>query len=158
MCGKIPAMATSELDIPVPAPGAKKRTDTLAMVKKLRDAGVPQQQAEAEAEVISDTAERVEDVVREEFVPKSAMREDFLALDARLTQMESRLDKRFSQLEVRMSQMEGGMKQMEERLDKRIAQSEARQARLGLTIMGGSIVAVAAIFTFIVKVIFADPS
>ena len=155
-------MATSELDIPVPTTGAKKRTDTLAMVKKLRDAGVPQQQAEAEAEVISETAERVEDVVREEFVPKSAMREDFLALDARLTQMEARLDKRFSQLEVRMSQMEGGMKQMEARLDKRIAQSEARQSRTMMLafagFMGGTILSVAAIVTIIIKIILADPS
>ena len=128
-------MATSDLDIPLPAPGAKKRTDTLAMVKKLRDAGVPQQQAEAEAEVISETAERVEDSVREEFVPKSAMREDFLALDARLTAMEALMEKRFAQMEAR------------------IAQSEARLMRLGLTIMGGTIVAVAAIFTFVTKVV-----
>ena len=134
MCDKIPAMATSDLDIPLPATGAKKRTDTLAMVKKLRDAGVPPQQAEAEAEVISETAERVEDVVREEFVPKSAMREDFLALGARLTAMEALMEKRFAQMEAR------------------IAQSESRLMRLGLTIMGGTIVALAAIFTFVTKV------
>ena len=127
-------MATSDLDIPVPTPGAKKRTDTLAMVKKLRDAGVPPQQAEAEAEVISETAERVEDVVREEFVPKSAMREDLLALGARLTAMEALMEKRFAQMEAR------------------IAQSESRLMRLGLTIMGGTIVALAAIFTFVTKV------
>ena len=128
-------MATSDLDIPVPTTGAKKRTDTLAMVKKLRDAGVPQQQAEAEAEVISETAERVEDVVREEFVPKSAMREDLLALGARLTAMEALMEKRFAQMEAR------------------IAQSESRLMRLGLTIMGGTIVALAAIFTFVTKVV-----
>ena len=127
-------MATSDLDIPLPTTGGKKRTDTLAMVKKLRDAGVPPQQAEAEAEVISETAERVEDVVREEFVPKSAMREDLLALGARLTAMEALMEKRFAQMEAR------------------IAQSESRLMRLGLTIMGGTIVALAAIFTFVTKV------
>ena len=142
-------MATSDFDKPFPAPpSAAKRTDTLAMVKKLRDAGVPQQQAEAEAEVISDTAERVEDTVREEFVPKSAIREDLVALEARLdkrmTEMEARLEKRISQQDVNMSQM------------------EARIMRAVMTAvvggMAGTIVGVAAIVTLIIKILFADPS
>ena len=144
------AMATSDLDIPLPATGGKKRTDTLAMVKKLRDAGVPQQQAEAEAEVISETAERVEDVVREEFVPKSAMREDFLALDARLTAMEARLEKRFAQIDKRFSKME-----------ERISQSEARTTRTTLLafagFMSGTIVVMATIVTLVIKIFSSAP-
>ena len=142
MCDKIPAMATSDFDKYLPAPpSVAKRPDTLAMVKKLRNAGVPQQQAEAEVEVISEVADGVEGELRKALAPKSVMREtvmgetavceDTTDTDVRFAQMEALLEKRISQIEVS------------------IAQKETRRARLALTIMAGTPMAVAVILGII---------
>lgn len=140
-------MATSDFDKPIPAPpSVAKRPDTLAMFRKLRDAGVPLQQAEAEVEVISEVADGVEGELRKAFAPKSVMREtiireaavceDSTDPDVRFAQMEARLEKRITQIEVS------------------IAQKEARRARSALMIMAATPMAVGVILSIIALVLY----
>ena len=77
-----------------------------------------------------------------EFAPKSAMRGEFLALDARMAAMEARFDKHFDRLEARLAQMEA-------RIIRGIWLSFAG-------FMVGTVVSVAVMLTIAVKVILAN--
>ena len=115
-------MATNELDESIATAGAEERADTLATAKKLCSAGIPAPHAEAITEAVRDEMK--------EFVPKSAIRQDFLALEQRMAAMEERLQNRF---------------------EKNMAQMEARTLRFIATVMAGTLVAMTAIFTFILR-------
>lgn len=142
-------MAASDFDKYLPAPpSVAKRPDTLAIFKKLRDAGVPLQQAEAEVEVISEVADGVEGELRKAFAPKSVMREAAVCEDStdpgvRFAQMEARLENRIAQIEVDMAQAEA-----------RRAQAEARRARLGAMIVSVTVMVVGMVFNIIVNVLY----
>ena len=137
-------MATSELDESIATAGAEERTDTLATAKKLRGAGIPAPHAEAITEAVRDEMK--------EFVPKSAIRRDLLDLEEhfeqRMSAMEERLESRMSAMEQRL---EHRIVAMEERLEKNMAQMESRNLRFIATVMAGTLVAMTAIFTFILR-------
>ena len=128
-----PVMATSELDESIATAGAEERADTLATAKKLRSAGIPAPHAEAITEAVRDEMK--------EFVPKSAIRQDFLALEQRMAAMEERLQRHMDAMEERL----------QNRFEKNMAQMESRTLRFFATVLAGTLVAMTTIFTFILR-------
>lgn len=70
--------------------------DTLAYAKRLRAAGVPEEQAEAQAELMAEAFVYNRD---------SLVTKDYLeaVLDARLGELEGRMNNRFAQIEAQMA-------------------------------------------------------
>ena len=69
--------------------------DTLGYAKKLQEAGVPSQQAEAHADALRT-------VVEQDFATKQDLREMEARLEARLVALESRLESRMAEMETRL--------------------------------------------------------
>jgi hypothetical protein len=97
--------------------------DTLKFVRRLTDAGIPQQQAEAQAEVMSEAFV---------FNMDSLVTRDYLdaRLDARFAQQDARLDVRFAEQDARIDSgfaeqkalMDAGFTKQDARIDSRFAQ------------------------------------
>ena len=69
--------------------------DTLKFARKLKEAGVPAQQAEAQAEVLGEAfLYNLDEIVTRDY------------LDARLENLEARLEKRFSEIEQRFANID----------------------------------------------------
>lgn len=79
--------------------------DTLKFANRLKSVGVPDKQAEAQAEVLSEALE----VNLKELVTKDDLLHLEERLDSRLIQMEQRSDSRLIQLEQRMTIKLGGL-------------------------------------------------
>ncbi len=74
--------------------------DTLAYAKRLRAAGVPKEQAEAQAELMAEAFV---------FNMDSLVTKDYLeaVLDARLGELERRMDQRFNAVEIKFAALDG---------------------------------------------------
>ena len=73
--------------------------DTLAFARRLKAAGVPDEQAEAQAELMAEAFV---------FNMDSLVTKDYLeaTLDARFSEMERKLDRRFGEIESRFAEVE----------------------------------------------------
>ena len=86
--------------------------DTLLFARRLKDAGVPEKQAEAQAEVMAETfVYNMDSLVTTDY------------LDARLAEQNTRLDARFVEFEARV---DNRFVEFEARVDTRFAEFEAR--------------------------------
>ena len=77
--------------------------DTLKFVRRLKEAGVPEAQAEAQAELMAEAFVHNMDAL----VTKDYLQE---ALDARFTTQDLKLENRFSDIHLRMADIGGELK------------------------------------------------
>jgi len=113
--------------------------DSLRFARRLTEAGVPERQAEAQAELMAEafgfyasnivTRDYLDAVLRAEFKEQEHR---FERIDARFDRMEARfeqIDRRFEKMEARFDQIDHRFEQMEarfEQIDRRFEQMEAR--------------------------------
>ena len=108
--------------------------DTLQIVKRLREAGFGEAQAEAVTGVFRD--------LRDADFSQLATKADIQRLEFRIDKLEARFDQlegRFDQLEGRLGQLEGRLDQLEGRLDQlegRLDQLEHRVAAFEVRLTG----------------------
>lgn len=79
--------------------------DTLKFSRRLKEAGVPERQAEAEAEALAEVLE----VNLKELATAADMRHAEDRVEARIALLEQRLEGRFTELEQRMTIKLGGL-------------------------------------------------
>ena len=88
--------------------------DTLAASKRLRDSGMPMNQADATVGVVGDA---VRNLVTREY------------LDSRLESLETRIDGRFNKVDARLNKMDARLDKMDSHFDKMDARFDKMDAR-----------------------------
>ncbi len=97
--------------------------DTLQYARRLKSAGVPEQQAEMQAELMAEAFG---------FYADNLVTRDYL--DARLDALESRISQRFAEQDVRFEQR---FAEQDARFEQRFSSHEVRMAALEATMKGG---------------------
>ena len=101
--------------------------DSLRYARKLRDAGVPEPQADVQAELMAEAfgfyAENI--LTRDHFteVLNSRFGEFGAQMDARFTELEARFDKRFTELDAKFDKR---FTELDAKFDKRFTEQDAR--------------------------------
>ena len=93
--------------------------DTLQYARKLKKAGVPDSQAEAQAEIMGEAFLLNMDAL----VTKDYLDAKFAEQDAR---MEARMDVRFTEVDARLAEVDARFVEMDTRMDARFADVDAR--------------------------------
>jgi len=132
--------------------------DTHAYVKKLRDAGVPEQQAEIQVEAIASLIEERMVTKQDQQLLETNLRRDMKELETNLRrdmkELETRLETRIKELETRL---ETRIKELETRLETRIKELEVElkhdikdlETRLLIRLGGLLVIGIGAIATLI---------
>jgi len=90
--------------------------DTLRFARRLKDAGVPEKQAEAQAEVMAETfVYNMDSLVTTDYLDAR--------LDARFTEQDARLDARFTEQDARL---DARFTEQDKRIDARFTEQDAR--------------------------------
>tara|TARA_R110002110_G_scaffold96839_2_gene249080 strand:- start:11634 stop:12014 length:381 start_codon:yes stop_codon:yes gene_type:complete len=97
--------------------------DTLQYARRLKSAGVPEQQAEVQAELMAEAFG---------FYADNLVTRDYL--DARLDALESRISQRFAEQDARWEQR---FSEQDARFEQRFSSHEVRMAVLEATMKGG---------------------
>ena len=98
----------------------EKSFDTLASSQRLRETGMPMEQADATANVV---ANAIGSLVTREY------------LDTRLESLEIRIDARFAKVDARFTEIGARFTRTDARIDRLRADMGAQQARWALTIV-----------------------
>ena len=93
--------------------------DTLKIARKLRDAGVPEKQAEAQAEVMAETFVYTIDKLVTTDAMNARFNEQDTRIDGLFKEQDARLDGRFKEQDARV---DGHFKQQDARIDTRFAE------------------------------------
>lgn len=97
--------------------------DTLQYARRLKSAGVPEQQAEVQAELMAEAFG---------FYANNLVTRDYL--DARLDALESRISQRFAEQDARIDER---FAEQDVRFERRFSSHEVRMAALEATMKGG---------------------
>lgn len=97
--------------------------DTLQYARRLKSAGVPEQQAEVQAELMAEAFG---------FYADNLVTRDYL--DARLDALESRISQRFAEQDARIDER---FAEQDVRFERRFSSHEVRMAALEATMKGG---------------------